>query len=51
MVPTRLTKYPAEICQLVLRAGYAHADASLRASKIALPVTGEPSFETLPAID
>jgi NTE family protein len=45
-VPTRLTKYPAEIRGLILRAGYAHADASLQASKISLSVIREPSFET-----
>jgi NTE family protein len=48
---TRLTKYPAEIRELILRAGYAHCDAALRAGKIPLPVACQPSFTNLPAVD
>jgi NTE family protein len=50
-VPTRLIKYPAEIRELILRAGYAHCDAALRASKIPLPAACKPSFTNLPAVD
>jgi NTE family protein len=50
-VPTRLTKYPMATRILIIRAGYAHADAALRASNINLPVSSVPSFANLPATD
>jgi NTE family protein len=49
-VPTRLTRYPVDIRVRVMRAGYAHADAALRASKINVPVSSVPSFAALPDI-
>jgi NTE family protein len=49
-VPTRLTRYPVPIRTLVLRAGYAHSDAALRASKINIPINSSPNFESLPAV-
>lgn len=48
-VPTRLTRYRREIRINVMRAGYAHADAALRASRIPLPDRA-PNFEGLPEI-
>jgi NTE family protein len=49
-VPTRLTRYPVDVRVRIMRAGYAHADAALRASKITLPVSSGPSFAALPDI-
>jgi NTE family protein len=49
-VPTRLTRYPAPVRTCVLRAGYAHADAALRAAKIVIPINTAPSFDRLPAV-
>jgi NTE family protein len=50
-VPTRLTRYSAEIRTRILRAGYAHADAALRASGIDMPVRSAVSFEHIPSVD
>ena len=49
-VETRLTRYPAETRVRILRAGYAHADAALRASKVQIPVSVPPSFDHLPSV-
>jgi NTE family protein len=49
-VPTRLTRYAVPIRASILRAGYAHSDAALRASKIDIPNKCSPSFESLPAV-
>ncbi|MBR0716425.1 patatin-like phospholipase family protein [Bradyrhizobium liaoningense] len=49
-VPTRLTKYPLNARVNIVRAGYAHADAALRASRIPLPVASKPDFSRLPDI-
>jgi NTE family protein len=49
-VPTRLTKYPVETRIRILRAGYAHADAALRASRLKLPVQSPAAFEHLPQV-
>jgi NTE family protein len=50
-VPTRLTRYSPVTRLLIVRAGYAHADAALRASKVKIPVEAEASFKTLPLVD
>jgi len=50
-VATRLTRYPIETRVRILRAGYAHADAALRASQLKLPVQSLATFEHLPHID
>jgi NTE family protein len=50
-VPTRLTRYPAVTRRLIMRAGYAHADAALRASKVPMPVEAKASFENLPPVE
>jgi NTE family protein len=49
-VATRLTRYPIETRVGILRAGYAHADAALRASQLELPVQSLASFEQLPQV-
>jgi len=49
-VPTRLSRYPVETRALIVRAGYAHVDAALRASKVPLPNACAPSFEGLPRV-
>jgi NTE family protein len=49
-VATRLTRYPIATRENILRAGYAQADAALRASKIALPNSSKPDFSGLPVI-
>jgi NTE family protein len=49
-VPTRLSRYPVETRTLIMRAGYAHVDAALRASKVPLPNARAPSFEGLPRV-
>src|SRR6266566_268658 len=36
---------------LIMRAGYAHADAALRASKVQIPVEAKANFENLPLVD
>lgn len=48
LVKTRLTRFPAEVQNLVMMAGYAQADAALSASDLALPVQSDPSFASLP---
>jgi NTE family protein len=50
-VPTRLTRYTPVTRLLIIRAGYAHADAALRASKVPIPVEDKASFENLPRVD
>ena len=49
-VKTRLTRYPEEVQNLVMKAGYAQADAALRASNLILPASGAPSFAALPLV-
>lgn len=49
-VPTRLTRYPAGIQRLVMRAGYAHADAALRASSLRGLVSLPPDLSGLAAM-
>jgi NTE family protein len=50
MVPTRLTRFRKETRALLLRAGYAHTDAALRASRIKIPNPRPPSFDGLPDV-
>ena len=50
-VPTRLTRYSSATRMLIMRAGYAHADAALRASKLQVLVETTPSFANLPATE
>lgn len=50
-VPTRLTRYPRVTQLLIMRAGYAHADAALRASKVQMPIEVDASFKNLPLPD
>jgi NTE family protein len=42
-VPTRLTRFPAEAQNLVMQAGYAQADAALRASGLSGLIEAKPS--------
>jgi NTE family protein len=49
-VETRLTRYPLATRVNIIRAGYAHADAALRASKIPLPNSTTPDFSGLPVL-
>ena len=49
-VETRLTRYPLATRMNIIRAGYAHADAALRASKIPLPNSETPDFSRLPVV-
>lgn len=51
VVPTRLTKYPIHTRARILRAGYAHADAALRASRLNLPVKSVATFKHLPPVE
>ncbi len=48
-VATRLTRYPDDVRLNIMRAGYAHADAALRTSRIPLP-DSRPDFSGLPAV-
>jgi NTE family protein len=48
-VATRLTRFPAGVQDLVIRAGYAHTDAALRAAILAGLVTSTPTFAVLPS--
>lgn len=50
-VATRLTRYPRETRMNIIRAGYAHADAALRASRVPLPNSTKPDFSSLPVVD
>jgi NTE family protein len=50
-VPTRLTRYRPVTRLQIIRAGYAQADAALRASKVQIPLEAEVSFKNLPAVD
>ena len=49
-VPTRLTRYTPTTRLLIMRAGYAHADAALRGSKVQMPLETKASFENLPSV-
>lgn len=49
-VPTRLTKFSAETRQLLIRAGYAHTEAALTASRVPIPHPCPPSFVGLPKV-
>ncbi|WP_281287326.1 patatin-like phospholipase family protein [Methylobacterium terricola] len=46
-VKTRLKRFPREIQEVVMKAGYAHADAALRRSSLTI-VPSTPSFDALP---
>jgi NTE family protein len=49
IVPTRLTKFPKDTRLLIVRAGYAHTEAALSASRI--PVPNRPaSFDAIPDV-
>ncbi|RQH12693.1 patatin-like phospholipase family protein [Bradyrhizobium sp. RP6] len=48
--PTRLTRYPTDTQKLIVRAGYAHADAALRASSLRDLMTHSADFSRLMAI-
>ena len=48
-VPTRLKRFPGRVQALVMRAGYAHADAAIRGSGLEI-LPSAPSFEGLPPI-
>lgn len=50
IVPTRLTKFNAETRRLLIRAGYAHTEASLAASRVPIPHPCPPSFDRLPDV-
>lgn len=50
VVPTRLTKFDDETRKLLVRAGYAHTDASLAASRVRIPHPSPPSFDRLPGV-
>ncbi|HEV2898624.1 MAG TPA: patatin-like phospholipase family protein [Pseudaminobacter sp.] len=49
-VPTRLTRLPAEMRNLIMKAGYAHADAALRASGLLGRDFPAASFDGLPLL-
>ena len=49
-MPTRLTRFSAELRECVIQAGYAHSDAALRGSGIAFPPTADREKATLPKI-
>jgi NTE family protein len=49
-VPTRLTRYPSDIQNLILQAGYAHADGAIRASNVGALLARPPTFENIPAV-
>jgi len=49
-IKTRLTRFPAQVQNLAIMAGYAQADAALRASDLALLAQGDPSFAALPLL-
>jgi NTE family protein len=52
VVPTRLTKFCKETRQLLVRAGYAHTEAALAASRVPIPHPDPcaPSFDGLPDV-
>lgn len=50
-VVTRLTRYSIETRRRLIRAGYAHADAALRAGKLPLPGSSTPCFGGSPWSD
>ncbi|MCW2276538.1 NTE family protein [Rhodoblastus acidophilus] len=47
-VATRLTRFPNEVQDLMMKAGYAQADAALRASKVGRLNDCQPDFSRLP---
>jgi NTE family protein len=49
-VKTRLTRYPSQVQNLVMMAGYAQADAALRASGLPGLLDCAPSFAALPLL-
>lgn len=51
IVPTLLTKFSAETRRLLVRAGYAHTEAALTASRVRIPNPCDPTFERLPVLD
>ncbi|WP_316186575.1 MULTISPECIES: patatin-like phospholipase family protein [unclassified Bradyrhizobium] len=50
VVPTRLTKFSAETRRLLVKAGYAHTEAALAASRVPIPHPCTPSFDRLPDV-
>ena len=48
IIPTRLTRFSKQTRALLVKAGYAHTDAALRASRITMPNACPPSFDGLP---
>lgn len=50
IVDTRLTKFPKETRQLLVRAGYAHTTAALAASRVPIPRPCTPDFKRLPDV-
>lgn len=50
IVPTRLTKFSADTRRLLVKAGYAHTEAALSASRVRIPHPCDPSFERLPDV-
>lgn len=49
-VATRLTRFPAQVQNLVMKAGYAQADAALRSSGLPGLPDSAPSFASLPLL-
>ena len=49
-VATRLTRFPADIQNLIIKAGYAQTDASLRASRLPALIASKADFAVLPTV-
>ena len=49
-VPTRLTRYSSTTQNLIIQAGYAHADAGIRASNLGALVAHAPTFQSIPMV-
>jgi NTE family protein len=49
-VPTRLTRFSAELRECIMQAGYAHSDAALRGSGIVFPAAANRQKASLPKI-
>jgi NTE family protein len=50
LAPTRLTKFSKETRRLLVKAGYAHTEAALAASRVRIPSSCAPSFDGLPDV-
>jgi len=50
VVPTRLTRFSDGVQNLVMKAGYAHADAALRTSGLPDLIDSKPNFGSLPLL-